>query len=134
MDYPHIVKTPDTCVGLPRIEGTRITVNLIVCEVVRARRTVEEVLIAHPQLSLAQIHSALAYYFDNRAEVDAALQEAGRLEAELRAQYPSRIAPVSSPQAREDRRLTFHLAPIRLFALWLPLFGLWVAYHPVRWS
>jgi uncharacterized protein (DUF433 family) len=61
MDYPHIVNTADTCNGLPRIEGTRITVNLIVREVVRARRSPEEVLIDHPHLSLAQIHAALAF-------------------------------------------------------------------------
>jgi uncharacterized protein (DUF433 family) len=98
MDYPHIVKTPGTCGGLPRIEGTRITVNLIVRQVVRARRTPEEVLIAHPHLTLAQIHAALAYYFDNRAELDASLQDADRLEAELRAQFPSRLNPTKSLQ------------------------------------
>ena len=95
MDYPHIVKTPGTCSGLARVEGTRITVNLIVREVVRARRTPEEVLIAHPHLTLAQIHAALAYYFDNRTEVDASLQEADRKEADLRAQFPSRLTPAA---------------------------------------
>jgi uncharacterized protein (DUF433 family) len=74
MDYPHIVRTPDTCNGLPRIEGTRITVNLIVREVVQSRWTPEEVLIAHPHLTLAQLHAALAFYFDNRDEVNASLQ------------------------------------------------------------
>ncbi len=91
MDYPHIVATPETCAGLPRIEGTRITVNLIVQHVVRARQTPEEVLIAHPHLTLAQIHAALAYYFDHRAEVDGSLQEADQLESDLRAQFPSRL-------------------------------------------
>ena len=94
MDYPHIVKAPDTCAGLPRIEGTRITVNLIVTEVVRARKTPEEVLINHPHLTLAQIHAALAYYFDNRAEVDAALQQSDLLAEDLRRRFPSRLAAV----------------------------------------
>src|SRR5947209_1354691 len=96
MDYPHIVRTPDTCMGLPRIGGTRITVNLIVRAVVRARQTTEEVLMAHPHLTLAQIHAALAYYFDHRAEVDASMQDADRLEADLRTRFPSRLA-VPSP-------------------------------------
>ncbi len=98
MDYPHIVKTPETCSGLPRIEGTRITVNLIVREAVIARRTPDEVLMAHPHLTLAQIYSALAYYFDHRAEVDASLQEADRLGADLRARFPSRLTPAATGQ------------------------------------
>jgi uncharacterized protein (DUF433 family) len=99
MNYPHIVRSPETCGGLARVEGTRITVNMIVREVVRARRTPEEVLIAHPHLTLAQIHAALAYYFDNRAEVDASLQDADQTEADLRAQFPSRLTPAPSVQA-----------------------------------
>jgi uncharacterized protein (DUF433 family) len=95
VDYPHIVSTPETSNGLPRIEGTRITVNLVVREVVRARRSPEEVLIGHPHLSLAQIHAALAFYFDNRAVVDASLQQADQLEADMRARFPSGL---SSPK------------------------------------
>jgi len=98
MDYPHIVKTPGTCNGVPRIDCTRITVHLIVREVIRARRTAEEVLIAHPHLTLAQIHSALAYYFDNRADVDASMQEVDLLEADLRARSPSRLLSSATPQ------------------------------------
>jgi len=92
MDYPHIIRPPDTCSGLPRIEGTRITVNLIVREVVHNRWTAEEVLIAHPHLTLAQIHAALAFYFDNRDEVNASLKEGDELEAQLRPQFPSRLS------------------------------------------
>jgi uncharacterized protein (DUF433 family) len=96
MEYPHIIRTPETCGGLPRIEGTRITVNLIVREVVRLRQTPEEVLIAHPHLTLAQIHAALAYYFDHREQIDVSLREADDLEADLRTQFPSRLRRVPS--------------------------------------
>jgi uncharacterized protein (DUF433 family) len=92
MDYPHIVKTPDTCSGLPRIEGTRITVNLVVREVVRCRWTPEEVLIAHPHLTMAQIYAALAYYFDHFEEVNASLKEGDELETKLRRQFPPRLS------------------------------------------
>jgi uncharacterized protein (DUF433 family) len=98
MNYPHIVETADVCSGLPRVEGTRITVNMIVREVVRLRRTAEEVLMAHPHLTLAQIHSALAYYFDNREAVEASLHEADDIVASLRARFPSRIGQVVTPQ------------------------------------
>src|SRR5689334_7047235 len=98
MNYPHIVQTSDVCSGLSRIEGTRITVNVIVREVVRLRRTPEEVLIAHPHLTLAQIHSALAYYFDNRQQVESSLREADDLVASLRAQFPPRLGQTVTPQ------------------------------------
>jgi uncharacterized protein (DUF433 family) len=97
MNYPHIVQTPDVCSGLPRIEGTRITVNVIVREVVRLRRTPEEVLMAHPHLTLAQIHAALAYYFDNREQVEGSLREADDIVASLRARFPSRLGQVATP-------------------------------------
>jgi uncharacterized protein (DUF433 family) len=100
MDYPHIVKTPDTCSGLPRIEGTRITVNQVVREVVRLRWTPEEVMIAHPHLTLAQIHAALAYYFDHVEEVDSSLQHGDQLEEELRARFPSRLSSMLQPEPR----------------------------------
>jgi uncharacterized protein (DUF433 family) len=91
MDYPHIVRTPGTCAGLPRIEGTRISVNMIVREVVRGRLTPEEVLIRHKHLTMAQIHAALAFYFDNKVEVDASLKEGEELVKDLRKQFPSRL-------------------------------------------
>lgn len=92
MDYPHIVRTPDSCAGLPRIEGTRITVSLIAREVVRCRLTPEEVLIAHPHLTLAQIHAALAYYFDHRDELEQQLENAEVLTESLRKQFPSKLS------------------------------------------
>ncbi len=100
MDYPHIVKTPDTCSGLARIEGTRITVNVIVREVVRLRWTPEEVLMAHPNLTLAQIHAALAYYFDHAEGVEASLNESDELEKELRSQFPSRLSAMLQSEPR----------------------------------
>jgi uncharacterized protein (DUF433 family) len=96
MQYPHIIQSPDTCSGLPRIEGTRITVNVIAREVVRLRRTPEEVLMAHPHLTLAQIHAALDYYFDNREQIEASLREAEDVVARLRAQFPSRLGQVAA--------------------------------------
>ncbi len=100
MDYPHIVRTPGTCSGLSRIEGTRITVNLVVREVVRLSWTPEEVLIAHPYLTLAQIHAALAYYFDHADEVEASRREGDQLEKELRSQFPARLSDLVQPEPR----------------------------------
>jgi uncharacterized protein (DUF433 family) len=92
MDYAHIVKTPDTCGGAARVVGTRITVKVIVAKVVRHRMLPEEVLMDHPHLTIGQIHAALAYYFDNKEEVDAAMRADEELAKEIRAQFPSRLA------------------------------------------
>jgi uncharacterized protein (DUF433 family) len=94
MDYPHIVKTPGTCLGSARVDGTRITVKLIAEEAVHLRMTPEEVLLAHPHLTMAQIHAALAYYWDNREEIEASIQEGNEVVEQLRAQFPSKLQAI----------------------------------------
>jgi uncharacterized protein (DUF433 family) len=74
----HIVKTPGICGGAPRIDGTRISVDWIVGQMLYAGLSIEEMLdeYAHIPLSPAQIYSALAYYYDHRDQIDR-LIEAG---------------------------------------------------------
>lgn len=83
-----IVSTPGTCGGRPRIAGHRVTVQNIAIDY-NAGMTPEEIVAARPQLNLAQIHAALAYYHANKEEMDAAIaayyEECDRLEAEHRA-------------------------------------------------
>jgi uncharacterized protein (DUF433 family) len=83
-----IISTPETCGNRPRIAGHRITVELIAVEH-KAGITPEEIVKERPQLTLAQVHAALAYYYANQAEIDASIAteeaEWERLEAEDRA-------------------------------------------------
>jgi uncharacterized protein (DUF433 family) len=99
MEYPHIVRTPGTCAGLPRIEGTRISVNMIVREAVRGRLSPEEVQMRHKHLTLAQIHAALAFYFDNKEEVDTSLKVGDEAVQKLRERFPSRLKKMTQEQA-----------------------------------
>ena len=46
----------------------------------------EAIHIQHPDLSLAQIHAALAYYYDHKAEFDAEIERQLRDVATLTAQ------------------------------------------------
>jgi uncharacterized protein (DUF433 family) len=69
--HPHITCDPTVCGGSPRIAGTRFSVRLIVDYVLRQGLTPEELKTAFPHLSLAAIYDALAYYYDNREEIDA---------------------------------------------------------------
>lgn len=83
-----IVRTPDTCGDRPRIAGSRITVHYIVTEI-KAGVTPEEILEDKSHLTLGGIYAALAYYYANKASLDAEFaaydQECRQLEAEYRA-------------------------------------------------
>lgn len=65
--YEHIVVDEQ---GVPQIAGTTMKViELILAE--RANGwTPAEIRVQFPYLSLGQIHSALAYYWDHQAELD----------------------------------------------------------------
>jgi hypothetical protein len=47
--------------------------------------TPDEIVDGFPQLSLAKVHAALAYYWDHKAEIDAAMHQADEFVAKLRA-------------------------------------------------
>lgn len=87
--YAHIESNPEICAEQPHIKGTRITVSLIAREVENLRMTPDEVVAAHAHLTLAQIHAALAYFYDHREEIERDVQATDAVEAQLRAQFPS---------------------------------------------
>ena len=66
--YEHIVLA-DT--GTPTIEGSTMKVIELVREHQVYGWSVEELHFQHPYLSLGQIHSAFAYYWDHKALLDA---------------------------------------------------------------
>ena len=73
--YPHIVKIEGVCGGQAIIAGTRIAVWHLVGYYYRAGMSVEEILAEWDYLHPAQIFSALAYYHDNREEIEAVRQQ-----------------------------------------------------------
>ena len=74
ISYPHVAKTPGVCGGRARVEGTRIRVYNVVF-LHKEGDSDEKIREAYPALTPAQIHAALAYYYDNREEIDAELSE-----------------------------------------------------------
>ncbi len=68
--YPHIVRVDGVLGGQPIIEGTRIAVWHIVGYYYKVGMSVEDILAEWDYLQPAQIFSALAYYHDNKAEID----------------------------------------------------------------
>jgi len=79
INVEHIVRTPGTLGGRPRIMGRRIAVDLIARLYCQQDTSVEE-LIEMYDLSPAQIHAALAYYYDHPEEIDAIIAEQDRIE------------------------------------------------------
>lgn len=70
----HIVATPGTCGGRPRIAGRRITVEDIAVWHVHMGMSEEEIA-AEYDLDLADIHAALTYYFDHRDDIECRMRE-----------------------------------------------------------
>jgi uncharacterized protein (DUF433 family) len=81
-----ITSSPGIKRGAPRVAGTGITVRTI-ARLHQQGLTPEEITFSRFNLRLEQVHAALAYYFANRAEIDADLahqdKEAARIEAEI---------------------------------------------------
>jgi uncharacterized protein (DUF433 family) len=69
-----IVKTDDTCGGHPRIAGTRLSVQQIAVLTKQGLNPLE-IIKEYENISLAQVHAALAYYYANQEEIEAYLAE-----------------------------------------------------------
>ena len=84
----HIEATSGTRGGKPRISGTRITVADIVLMHRRLGRALEEIAGTF-DLPLAAVYAAMAYYYDNKAEIDQCLDEEEALAEAFRRNNPS---------------------------------------------
>lgn len=84
----HIEITPGTCGGKPRIAGRRITVQSIAIWHERMRMSPDEIASEHG-LTLGDVHAALAYYFDHRAQIDRMIREEDAYVEALRERTPS---------------------------------------------
>ncbi len=73
-EHPHVFASSRMHQGEPSIRGTAITVRTIV-ERTRLGDSVEEIVEAYPFLSPAQVHDALAYYYDHVNEVEQYINE-----------------------------------------------------------
>lgn len=66
----HIEKTPGVCGGRACIVGHRIRVMDIVGWHEKRGHSIGEVVQMFPGITRADVHSALAYYYDNVAEIE----------------------------------------------------------------
>lgn len=95
--YPHLVVDEQ---GQLKIEATRLKVRLLV-EAHNSGLSPEQLRDEFDFLTLAQIHSALAYYYDHQSEVDAQIAEA-RYDAErLRDTFESQTVALREKLSRK---------------------------------
>ena len=69
--YPHIAKSADQSAHLEKHPRTRVA--MIVADYLWRGWSAEEIVRQYPYLTLAETHAALAYYHDNRDEIDSEL-------------------------------------------------------------
>jgi uncharacterized protein (DUF433 family) len=81
--YPHIEVTSD---GHARIRGTGYKVRMLAEEHLITGADAMELQRGHPQLSLNQVYSALAYYYDHKEAFDREIEELRELAERMRAE------------------------------------------------
>jgi uncharacterized protein (DUF433 family) len=86
----HIEITPGIAGGRPRIAGHRIRVQDIAVWHERMGKSPDEIA-AEFELTLGDVHAALAYYFDHRAEMDGSIDEDNSLAEALQSNTPSKL-------------------------------------------
>lgn len=69
-----LVQTPGVCGGRLRIDGTRITVHRV-ATLYKQGQTAADLVETYPYLSYAQVYFALAYYHENKEQIDAELAQ-----------------------------------------------------------
>ncbi len=75
----------------PRIKGSRIRVVDVAIWYEKLGLSADEIVREYPQLTLADVHAALAYYFDNREEIEEEFRKEDEVAERLRARYPSKV-------------------------------------------
>jgi uncharacterized protein (DUF433 family) len=98
----HISKTPGICGGRACIAGHRIRVMDIVALHEHGKVPPVEIVQQYPTITLADVFAALAYYHDNRAEIEADFADARKWDEHGKSQ-PSKLkdALAKNPELRE---------------------------------
>src|SRR5437899_1418454 len=102
LDRARIVSTPGVCGGRARIEGHRITVEDVAIWHERMGMSPDEIVSGHPSITLSDVHAALAYYYENRDQIDADIQAGERFVADLKAKSPPSLLQEKLRQRNAD--------------------------------
>ncbi|MGO9463296.1 MAG: DUF433 domain-containing protein [Isosphaeraceae bacterium] len=87
----HIAKTPGVCGGRACIAGHRIRVmDIVVLHEMRGY-CAAEIATTYPGITMADVHAALAYYFDNVEEIQNEFRRDEEAAKELLIRHPSKV-------------------------------------------
>jgi len=89
--YEHVILNEKE---VPIIAGTNMKVIELILEKTAYGWSAEELQFQHPYLTLGQIHSALAYYWDHKDELDRDIEQ--RLEFVNKLQRKGKKSPLVS--------------------------------------
>jgi uncharacterized protein (DUF433 family) len=95
----HIQRTPGICGGRACIAGHRVRVHDIAVWHEKRGYSPDEIVDMFPGITLADVYAALAYYFDNRQEIEDELKESDEWAEWLKTNVPSKFPA----QLREKR-------------------------------
>ncbi len=84
--YAHIVLDDS---GVPYLAGTNTKVIELVLDKIAYGWSAEELYLQHPHLTLGQIHSVLAYYWDHQDDLDADIQRRLEFVESIRKESPA---------------------------------------------
>ncbi len=88
-EYAHIVRTVGAASGEPRIDGHRIRVRDVVAARDVGGLAPEEIAASvYPELTLAQVYAALAYYEDHHHEIDQATEDESQFIEQFLKDHP----------------------------------------------
>lgn len=91
INHPYITRKKGVCGGKPIIAGTRIRVQDIVIEYDGMGLTPDEIVQAHPHLTIAQVHDALSYYYDHAEEILSDIRKSEQLVEKMRKKYSKSV-------------------------------------------
>src|SRR5215813_5377614 len=93
--YAYIMRTPGVVGGEARIAGHRIRVRDVVAARDLGGLTPEEIAASvYPELTLAEVYSALAYYEDHRDEIERATRRESPLIRRFLKAHPQLVRDV----------------------------------------
>ena len=100
MANTHIETVSSKCGGKPVITGTRIRVWDVFVHHERLGKSPDEIVRAYPHITLADVHAALAYYWDHKDQIDQQMRDADEFVAQL--QDSNEVSPLAQKLAATE--------------------------------
>ncbi|HLQ43528.1 MAG TPA: hypothetical protein VK137_02270 [Planctomycetaceae bacterium] len=101
VEYPHILREDGDCARFARFPRWRI--SLLIAEHLAYGWNAEQLKENHQDLTLGEIHSAFAYYYDHQAEIDAEIEQDQQASAEF-ANRPEQVELRRKLRTRMEQR------------------------------